>query len=150
MFNVVEEKNGNINHIRCKIEYTQLDLNTGLEKTVKHTSQFKYNVLHFYLPKADTCYLSTQDFTDKMNTWLNENPSNIITNMTVVNCKSKIVYYKQTRPLNAVEDRWGKYKSCDDEYNINLIDWLESPKQWGFNVNKARLIRDYEEGSDSF
>jgi hypothetical protein len=79
-----------------------------------------------------------------MNTWLNESPNNIITNMTTINCKSRRLYFNGAG-LKMVENRWGEYKSCDDEAN-NLIDWLESPKQWGYNVHKERLIKDYEEG----
>jgi hypothetical protein len=136
---------GSVNSVRCKVEYTQLDLSTGLETVVKHTSQFTHNDLHFHMPKLNVCYLSTQDFTDKMNTWLNESPNNIITNMTTINCKSRRLYSNGAR-LKMVENRWDEYKSCDDEFNANLIDWLESPKQWGYNVNKERLIRGYEEG----
>jgi hypothetical protein len=149
IFNITEEEYGNVNSVRCKVEYTQLDLTTGIEKTVKHTSQFKYNDLHFYMPKVNACYLSTQDFTDKMNTWLNESPNNIITNMTVINCKSRRLYSNKTRLSKIVENRWGEYKSCDDEFNMSLIDWLESPKQRGFNVNKERLIRDYDDGFEN-
>jgi hypothetical protein len=134
---------GNVNSVRCKVEYTQLNLSTGLETVVKHTSQFGYNDLHIYTAKVNACYLSTQDFTDKMNTWLNESPNNIITNMTTINCKSRRIY-TNISGLNA-RNRWNKYKSCDDEAD-NLIDWLESPKQWGYNVHKERLIKDYEEG----
>jgi hypothetical protein len=135
-----------VNSVRCMVEYTQLDLSTGLETVVKHTSQFTRNDLHFYMPILNVCYLSTQDFTDKMNTWLNENKNNIISNITTINCKSRRLYSNETRLLKIVENRWDKYKSCDDEFNANLIDWLESPKQRGYNVNKERLKRNYEEG----
>jgi hypothetical protein len=34
------EKRGNAIEARCKVEYTQLDLATGIEKNVKHTAQY--------------------------------------------------------------------------------------------------------------
>jgi hypothetical protein len=132
---------GNVNNVRCKVEYTQLDLATGLEKTVKHTTQFF--LLH--LPHGgNVCYLSTQDLSDKINIWLNESPNNVVANMTVINCKERRLYVSKISFSN--ELRWNEYKSCDNEFNAHLVDWLERPKQLGYNVHKERLIRDYKEG----
>jgi hypothetical protein len=141
------ENHGDVNSIRCKVEYTQLDLSTGIEKTVKHTIQHETK---FLADIENTCYLSTQYATDKINNWLNKNKNNIIVDLSVINCKSRRLYSNKTRLLNVVENRWDEYKSCDDGFNTYLIDWLESPKQWGYNVNKERLIRDYEEGFENF
>jgi hypothetical protein len=142
------EASGSVNSVRCKVEYTQLDLNTGIEKVVKHTSQQQTSFN--YMPAGqNTCYLSTQDLTEKMNAWLNKSSSNIITNMTVINCKSRRLYSSKFT-LRFVENRWDEYKSCDDEFNANLIDWLDRPQQWGFNVHKERLIRDYEDGFENY
>jgi hypothetical protein len=141
------EYKGNANNARCKVEYTQLDLSTGLETVVKHTIQHETK---FLADIENTCYLSTQYATDKINNWLNKNKNNIIVDLSVINCKSRRLYSNKTRLLNVVENRWDEYKSCDDEFNTYLIDWLESPKQWGYNVNKERLIRDYEEGFENF
>jgi hypothetical protein len=134
-----------VNNVRCKVEYTQLNLATGLEKTVKYTNQHNVDDL---AKGTDVLYLSAQDLTDKINIWLNESPNNIITNMTIINCKERKFYAK---PLvwNSRE-RWGEYKGCPDEYNIKLIDWLERPEQWGFNVHKERLIKDYEDGCKNY
>jgi hypothetical protein len=135
-------KRGDVNYIRCKVEYTQLDLSTGLEKTVKHTVQYDtYDIPS----KGDTLHLSAQDLTDKINIWLNESKRNVITDLTVINCKEKRLYLHKIFIWKS-EYRWSKYKSCPDEFNIQLMDWLEYPKQWGYNVNKDRLIKDYEEG----
>jgi hypothetical protein len=134
-----------VNSIRCKVEYNQLDLSTGIEKTVKHTVEYD----PFDIPtKDDTLHLSAQDLTDKINIWLNESPNNVITNLTVINCKVRRVYLHKIFLLN--ENRWSKYKGCPDEFNIQLMDWLEHPKQWGYNVHKERLIEDYEEGCKNY
>jgi hypothetical protein len=126
--------------VRCKVEYTQLDLTTGLEKVVKNTVQFVLN----HSPKnIDYCYTATQDLTEKINEWLNESPNNVITNSTIILCKEKVrnvskwVFFKSDK-------YWEEYKNCNDETNTKLIDWIERPKQQGFNVHKERLIKDYE------
>jgi hypothetical protein len=142
--------------IRCKVQYTQLNLTTGLEKVVKNTVQFPLS----HSPKnTDYCYIATQDIIEKINEWLNESPNNIITNSTIVLCKEKVrnvskwVYFKSDK-------YWEEYKSCKDEINIKLIDWIEHPKQQGFNVHKERLIKgngkefkqlsDYTEEAENF
>jgi hypothetical protein len=140
------EKSTDANNVRCKVEYTQLDLNTGIEKSIKHTSQLYID----YLPNGgNVCYLVTQDLSDKINIWMKESENNVVANMTVVNCKERSFYISRVFFWES-EDRWGEYKSCDDEFNMQLVDWIERPEQLGFNVNKARLIRDYEEGFKNY
>jgi hypothetical protein len=125
---------------KCKIEYTQLNLNTGIENNIKYTAQFKFK----YAPIGyDGCYLATQDFAEKINEWLSENNKNVIANITVVSCKTMSVWKKDWPPINFAsnryEYRWTDYKSCENETNVKLIDWIEYPKQQGFNVHKERL-----------
>jgi hypothetical protein len=136
---------GIVNNVRCKVEYTQLDLATGLEKTVKHSDQ--YNVRNI-ATGTNVMYLSIQDLTDKINIWLNESKNNVITNMTIINCKERRFFTSMVAWKS--EERWSEYKGCADEYNVELINWLERPNQWGFNVHKTRLIKDYEEGCKNF
>jgi hypothetical protein len=136
-----KERHGKADNVRCKVEYTRLDLNTGIEKNVKHTVQHEAK---YMAREEDACYLSTQYASDKINDWLNKGSNNVIVDLSVINCKTRRPY--STNPLYPLEYRWNEYKSCDDEFNINLVDWLDRPKQWGFNVNKERLIRNYEEG----
>jgi hypothetical protein len=140
---------GRANNVRCKVEYTQLDLATGLEQTVKHTDQ---NALIATAEADNVLYLLTQDLTDKINIWLNESKNNVITNLTVINCKERRLYYRYSEFFAAVsnEQRWSKYKGCADEFNIKLIDFLDKPKQWGYNVHKERLIKDYEDGCTNY
>jgi hypothetical protein len=140
------EERGGVNNVRCKIEYTQLDLTTGLEKTVKHTSQFEIKTV---AKDTNIMYLTAQDFTDQINDWLNESKNNVITNMTAINCKERRLYASKLFIWNN-EQRWGEYKSCPDEYNLELMDLLEGFKQWGYNVNIARLIKDYDEGCKNY
>jgi hypothetical protein len=132
---------GNVNNVRCKVEYTQLDLATGLEKTVKHTDQYATGDIEV---GTNVMYLSAQDLTDKINIWLNESKNNVITDMTIINCKER--KFLISMAVWKSEERWGEYKGCADEYNVELINWLERPNQWGYNVHKTRLIKDYEDG----
>jgi hypothetical protein len=136
---------GNVNTVRCKVEYTQLDLTTGLEKTVKHTAQ--YNVRNI-ATGTNSMYLSAQDLTDKINIWLNESPNNVITDLTIINCKGRRLFTSML--FWQSEERWGEYKGCEYEYNVELINLLDRPNQWGYNVHKERLIKDYEEGCKNY
>ncbi len=140
------EEHSGVNRVRCMVEYTQLDLATGLEKTVKHTVQY---VLMEVYGDYDVMQLSSEDLTKKINIWLNENENNVITNLTAINCKERRFYISKIFFWNN-EQRWSEYKSCPDEFNIELMNLLERPNQWGFNVNKERLIKDYEEGCKNY
>jgi hypothetical protein len=133
-------------NVRCKVEYTQLDLATGLEKNIKYTADQE---TMYTARGSNTMYLATQDLTDKVNNWLDENPNNIIANMTGINCKEKnaiIPVFNVAR----VGASWGEYKSCEDKYNIEFMNLLDYPNRWGYNVNIKRLIKDYDEGCRTF
>jgi hypothetical protein len=140
--NLFGEKDADVVEVRCKVEYTQLDLSTGLEKKIKHTAQY---IKIEMATVDDVLHLSAQDLTDKINIWLNESPNNVISDLTIINCKEKNLYINQISVWKS-EKRWGEYKGCPDEFNILLMDWLEHPNQWGYNVHKERLIKDYEDG----
>jgi hypothetical protein len=133
--------------IRCKIEYTQLDLNTGLEKVIKHTIQFELDPQE----NLDYCYIATQDLVEKINKWLNESSNNVITNSTVALCKEKIRNISKWTYVKS-DKYWEEYKSCKNEISVKIIDWIEHPKQQGFNVHKERLInnvkKEFEQKSD--
>jgi hypothetical protein len=147
-FNPVEtfKSTTDVKDIRCKVEYTQLDLTTGLEKNIKHTAQYEVN---YVAHGNNLMYLSAQDLTENINIWLNESKNNVVSNMTGINCKEgrqvfSILHLLQPQII------WNEYKSCEDEYNIDLINLLVRPKQWGYNVNIERLIKDYEEGCKNY
>jgi hypothetical protein len=93
-------------------------------------------------------YLTAQDLTDKINIWLNESTNNIITNLTIINCKERKFLFSIA--VWKSEERWGEYKGCEDKYNVELINFLERPEQWGFNVHKERLIKDYKDGCKNY
>jgi hypothetical protein len=135
-----------VNNIICKVEYTQLDLTTGLEKTVEYN--YRYNVNNI-ARKDDIMYLSAQDLTDEMNIWINESTNNIITNMTIINCKERREYSSKFFVWHR-EQRWSEYKGCPSEFNVELIDLLDRPKQRGYNVNIDRLTKDYEDGCKNY
>jgi hypothetical protein len=146
---------GSIDEVRCKVEYAQLDLTTGLEENVKHTAQYDLGDLAGDYNSGGitgneyVLYLAAQDLTDKINIWLNENPNNVITNLTIINCKERRPYFSKFF-LWHNENRWSEYKGCPDEHNIKLIDFLDKPEQWGYNVNKERLIKEYEDGCKDY
>jgi hypothetical protein len=135
---------------RCKVEYTQLNLNTGLEVVVKDIVGFD---ISFVPEEVVYCYSATQDFAEKINEWLSESDTNIVANATVTNCKTKTIWKNEDWEVWNFYDRnsgeryeatWDKYRGCEDEISKNLVEWIEHPKQQGFNVHKDRLIKDYE------
>jgi hypothetical protein len=132
-------------NVRCKIEYTQLDLNTGIEKYVKYTVQQE---IKYIARGSNSMYLSTQDLTDKLNDWMKESKENIIVSMTGINCKDRTVLFLAVNPL-LIGQYWGEYKSCEDKYNVELMNLLDYPDQWGYNVHKDRLIKEHEEGCNT-
>jgi hypothetical protein len=135
-----------VKDVRCKIEYTQLDLNTGLEKTVKHTAQ--YEVL--YIAIGDKLmYLSAQDLTKNINIWLNKNKNNVVADMTGINCKEGVQDFNIKYMLHP-QIIWSEYKSCEDKYNVDLMNLLDLPEHWGYNVHIDRLIKDYKEGCNNY
>jgi hypothetical protein len=136
----------NVKDVRCKVEYTQLNLATGLEKTVKHTAQ--YEVL--YIANGDNLmYLSAQDLTKNINIWLNENKNNVVADMTGINCKGGVQNFNIKYMLHP-KVIWKEYKSCEDKYNVDLMNLLDLPEQWGYNVHIDRLIKDYDEGCKNY
>jgi hypothetical protein len=140
------EEHSGVNRVRCMVEYTQLDLATGLEKTVKHTVQY---VLMEVYGDYDVMQLSSEDLTKKINIWLNENENNVITNLTAINCKERRFYISKIFFWNN-EQRWTNYKSCPDEFCIRLLSLIDRPEQWGYIVNKDRLIKEYEDGCKNY
>jgi hypothetical protein len=140
------ETHGLVNNVRCKIEYTQLDLATGLEENVKYTVQ--YDVTNM-AKNEDVMSLSVQDLTDKLNDWQNKNSNNVITDLTIINCKERRLHASNFFFWHK-EQRWSEYKSCADEFNVKLIDLLDKPNQRGFKVHKERLIKDYEDGCKNY
>jgi hypothetical protein len=138
-------RTGGINAVRCKIEYTQLDLATGLEKNVKYSN--RYNVRNL-ATGTSTLYLSAQDLTDEINVWLDESANNVITDLTIINCQEMRFFVSVD--VWKSEERWEEYKGCEDKYNVELINLLNHPNLWGYIVHKERLIKDYKDGCKNY
>jgi hypothetical protein len=136
---------------RCKVGYTQLDLNTGLEVVVENIVEFD---MEFAPEEVVYCYSATQDFAEKINEWLSESDTNVVANITVTNCQIRSTWKKEDWKAwnfydrdsgKRYEDIWGEYRGCEDEISKNLVEWIEYHKQQGFNVHKERLIKEYDE-----
>jgi hypothetical protein len=98
---------------------------------------------------SSVCYLAPQDLTDKINIWLNKSKNNVIADMTVINCKERKIYISRLLFWKS-ENRWREYKSCEDEFNIGLVDLLEGSKQRGYNLHIERLIEDYDKWFENY
>jgi hypothetical protein len=139
-------RNDGVYSTRCKITYTQHDLVTGIDKEVKHTYETRLRDLSDPMTGSggsNSVDESTEKLVSEINEWINKNPTNFISNMSMVSCKDSVLYihliWKWER-----EKRWGKYKNCDD-----LVDWLyrNYPNKIGYNVHSERLTKnEYEYG----
>jgi hypothetical protein len=142
--NIFFKEDKRTTNIRCKVEYTRLDLITGIETFKKHTAQFDLDRMSKGAKEQDICHFSIQYLAVKINDWLEKSYNNIIVNMTINNCKKKISDIPAWK-IWSNGGVWGEYKSCQDEFNIELFDEISNLKQRGFNMHKSRLIKDYEE-----
>jgi hypothetical protein len=124
---------------RCKIEYTRLDLSTGLQKFVKITTQLNNTEDDNGNEICDRC---TPNLANKMNDWMDNN-NNIIVNLTNV-------FYKQRETSLGLWHDWSDYRVCSMpiigsfDFTKNLIALLDQNKI-GYNVNKNRVLEDEDE-----
>jgi hypothetical protein len=118
---------------RCTLEYTQLDLITGVEKTIKHTTQFDLR------NHNDACLESANNLAFKINDWMRKDKNNVISNLTILYCKA--------RTKNWFSSDWSSYKACSAENNeatVGYLNWFNryygrGANQQGYNVHKQRL-----------
>jgi hypothetical protein len=61
---------------RCKIEYTQLNIVDGVEKTTKETADFDND-------DGDQCNNGAKKLVKKLNKWLEKSPNNMIVKLDV-------------------------------------------------------------------
>jgi hypothetical protein len=121
--------------IRCKIEYSQLDLSTGIHTVHKVTSQVPHN--NAELSWEGICLKVIPNLVDKINDWVSEKDTNIVANLTEMYCK--------TRDANwFLWHDWTKYKRCYYYQNMEIIPLFEYPDKVGYNVTLDRMI----EGQD--
>jgi hypothetical protein len=110
---------------RCKVEYTQLDLITGVENIYKNTSQF-FEIYH--------CKEGLEKLSKKVYKWLDKNHINIIAKINAFQCKVKSVdrrYFIYKTP------DWGKYRDCKTyipKLSAYLVD--KYPNQIGASIYK--------------
>jgi hypothetical protein len=116
---------------RCKIGYSMLDLNTGLDKSINITSQFDIDDDDGF---DTSCRLGVGKLVDKINTEMSSN-SNVLVNMTEVYCKKRIT-------IAVIFQDWSTYQKCKYKYNEEMIDELRYNNRVGYNINVNRFIRE--------
>jgi hypothetical protein len=137
-------------HARCKVEYTRLNLVTGVETRKKHTYQGKDWVAENDEGKDDNdwgddyehnCGAYAISLAEKITPWLRRDRKNIIVDISAMYCK--------TRTDDGIfSNKWSKYKQCGLEYSQDLLWWItvtDIPKifytadQRGYNVHRDRI-----------
>jgi hypothetical protein len=111
---------------RCKIEYIQLDLITGIETVYKITTQFK--------SEEQQCSEGSGKLAKKLVKWVKKRDTNIIVNLnTVVSCK--------IREEQVFFAEWFKYRECKEKYYQKVIDYIvnEHPSQL---LNRMKLYEN--------
>jgi hypothetical protein len=124
---------------RCKITYTQHDLVTGIEKDIKHTAQSRFRDMLF---GQDVSLRNVEKLAEKINKWQNKNPTNFISKMNRINCKSGNLYIHHLWKWER-EVRWDKYEECDNRGNNWLIDNLDNPNKLGYNANTKGMAENF-------
>jgi hypothetical protein len=117
--------------IRCKVEYTRLNLVTGVETIKKHTYQNNDG------EDGGDCGMHVPNLSDKIENWLLEDRKNIIVDLSVLYCK------KRTDD-GIFSNKWSKYKQCDRYDSESLLRWATELKsdlknQKGYNAHEDRL-----------
>jgi hypothetical protein len=116
---------------RCKVGYSMLDLNTGLDKSLNITSQFDIDDDDGF---DTSCRLGVGKLLDKINTEM-VGDSHVLVSMTEVYCKKRMtiaVFYND----------WSAYQKCKYEFNEQMIDELRYNNKVGYNINVDRFIRE--------
>jgi hypothetical protein len=117
--------------IRCKVEYTRLNLVTGVETIKKHTHQNNDG------EDGGDCGMHVPNLSDKIENWLLESRHNIIVSISALYCK------KRTDD-GIFSNKWSKYKQCDIFDSQSILRWATELKadlinQKGYNAHEDRL-----------
>jgi hypothetical protein len=114
---------------RCKIEYTRLNLVTGVETRIKHT----------YQEDDEDDYCGTFDgvLGEKIQDWLMEDRKNILVDMSAMYCKTRT----DDGPFS---NKWSEYKQCGASDSSSVLSWVTAghsylDNQKGYNAHKLRL-----------
>jgi hypothetical protein len=114
-----------VNSIRCKVEYNQLDLITGTENIYKDTSQFAI---------TNHCEEGLERLSKKVYKWVDERNTNIITKINAFKCKIKIIHSKYFTYI------WSRYRDCGaniQKLSAYLVN--EYHKQIGAKIYKNSI-----------
>jgi hypothetical protein len=120
---------------RCKVNYTRLNLITGVETNIKHTVQYTDR------DSFDrNCGDADENLSSKIKDWLRKSKTNIAANMTAISCKIRT-------DDGIFSNVWSDYKICDDNHSIALVFQIVTrhPEQIGYEFNKCRFIGITEE-----
>jgi hypothetical protein len=116
---------------RCRLEYTQLDLRTGVQKIVVMTTQFDNG--------NNVCERCAANMANKMSDWVDDSNSNVIVNLTKMSHKSRttVIFWHN----------WTDYELCtsiDDPliYTNTIVKSLRDHNKIGYNVNRSRILED--------
>jgi hypothetical protein len=121
---------------RCKVNYTRLNLITGVEENIKHTVQYTDR------DSLDrNCGDSYIILADKIIDWIKKSKINIVANVTAISCK------KRTDD-GIFSNVWSDYKICGGNHSMMLIFRvaIRHPDQIGYEFDKCRFIGITENG----
>jgi hypothetical protein len=125
---------------RCKVSYTQLNLITGIEIVKKHTTQ-RDDTDNF----DENCSDAVIKLRKKITKWLEKSTKNIVSNITVMYCKSR-------SKDGIFSDEWSSYKKCHIGYSQSIAFSVNSKNknQMGYNAHPCRLLETTQEDLDTY
>jgi hypothetical protein len=121
---------------RCRLEYTQLDLRTGVQKIAVMTTQFDDR------GNQEICEKCATNMANKMSNWVEDSNSHIIVNLTKMS-------YKRRENSFVLWHTWDDYKLCNRtsvtepfRYSDIIVRSLRDHNKIGYNVNRSRILED--------
>jgi hypothetical protein len=132
---------------RCKVNYTRLNLITGIETVKKHTTQHDddyddsdYNNDIGISNLNYNCTMAVGKLYEKINKWQEKSRTNIVANMTVMYCKSR-------SKDGIFSNEWSSYKQCDivSSQSVAINTAAHYPGQIGYNAHECRLLETTQE-----
>jgi hypothetical protein len=123
---------------RCKVNYTRLNLITGIETNIKITTQYtdRDSLEH-------NCNDGSWDLSDKIEDWMKKSRLNIVADLSVMYCK--------TRTDDGIfSNVWSDYKQCSTAYSKIVSGFISGryPNQMGYEAYKCNLIGITQEDLD--
>jgi hypothetical protein len=116
---------------RCKVEYTRLDLVTGIETRKKHTYQSHDDGGH-----EENCPMYASLLAKKIEYWLYKSRNNILVDMSAMYCKMRT-------DDGIFSNVWTKYKQCDADDSLKLLrlakDYGSNFDHIGYNAHELRI-----------